>query len=71
MHMNCACSFHIKERVAAVPGDSLLAKAVSCAVSVVKAHRVQGRAATNHVRREISILWLPTALFGTLICYLL
>ena len=27
--------------------DSLLAKAVSCAVSVVKANRVQGRAATN------------------------
>ena len=46
MYTNCTCS--IKERVS----DSLLAKAVSCAVSVVKANRVkanrvQGRAATN------------------------
>ena len=32
----------------------LLAKAVSCPVSVVKAnHSVQGGGATNHVRREI------------------
>ena len=35
--------------------DSLLGKAVSCAVSVVKANRVQGGAATNHVQREKSI----------------
>ena len=35
--------------------DSLLAKAVSCAVSVVKSDCVQGGAATNRVRREISI----------------
>ena len=35
--------------------DSLLGKAASCAVSVVKADRVQGRAATNRVRKEISI----------------
>ena len=35
--------------------DSLLGKAVSCAVSVVKADRVQGGAATNRVRKEISI----------------
>ena len=35
--------------------DSLLAKAVSCAVSVVKFDRVQNGAATNRVRREISI----------------
>jgi len=34
---------------------SLLGKAVSCAISVVKADRVQGRAATNRVQREISI----------------
>ena len=34
------------------PGYSLLAKAVSSAVSVVK---VQGGAATNRVRREISV----------------
>ena len=45
----------IKERVAAASGYSLLAKAVMSAVSVVKADRVQGRATTNHVRREISI----------------
>ena len=31
------------------PGDLLLAKAVSCAVSVEKADRVQGGAATNRV----------------------
>ena len=49
------CFTHIKERVTTAPGDSLLAKAVSCAISVVKADRVQGGAATNHVRREISI----------------
>ena len=54
--MNRACSFHTnKERVAASPGDSLLAKAVSCTVSVVKANRVQGGSTTNHVRREVSI----------------
>ena len=45
----------IKERVAAASGYSLLAKAVSCAVSVVEVDHVQGRATTNHVRREISI----------------
>ena len=45
----------IKERVAAASGYSLLPKAVSCAVSVVKADHVQGRATTNHVQREISI----------------
>ena len=45
----------IKERVTAAPGNSLLAKAVSCAVSVVKADRVQSGAATSHVRWEISI----------------
>ena len=35
--------------------DSLLGKAAWCAVSVVKADRVQGGATTNCVRREISI----------------
>ena len=35
--------------------DSLLAKAVSCTVSVVKADRVQRGAATKRTRREISI----------------
>ena len=46
------CFMQIKERVTA---DSLLAKAESSTVSVVKSDRVQGRAATNRVRREISI----------------
>ena len=41
--------------MAAAPGDSLLAKAISCAISVVKTDCVQGRAATNRVRREVSI----------------
>ena len=41
-----------KERVTA---DSLLCKAVSCTISVVKADRVQGGAATNRAQREISI----------------
>ena len=42
-----------KERVAAAPArHSLLAKAVSL---LQKADRVQGRAATNRVRREISV----------------
>ena len=40
----------IKERVTA---DLLLAKAVSCVISVVKADCVQGGAATNRVQREI------------------
>ena len=38
--------------MAAALGDSLLAKAVSCTVSVVKTDRVQGGTATNRVRRE-------------------
>ena len=46
------CFTQIKERVAAAPGYLLLAKAVSCAVSVVK---VQGGAATNHLRREMGV----------------
>ena len=45
----------VKERVNAVPDDSLLAKGVLCAVSVVKSYHVQGRAATNHIQSEISI----------------
>ena len=32
--------------------DSLLDDAVLCAISVVKADRVKGGAATNHVQRE-------------------
>ena len=49
------CFTQIKKRVAAAPGYSLLAKAVSCAVSVVTADCVQGGAATNRVQREISV----------------
>ena len=49
------CFTQIKERVAAALGYSLLAKAVSSAVSVVKADHVQGGVATNCVRREISV----------------
>ena len=37
----------IKERVTVAPGDSLLAKAVSCAISVVKADCVHGEGTTN------------------------
>ena len=33
-------------------------------ISVLKADGVQGGAAINRVRREISILWLPTGLYG-------
>ena len=36
-------------------GESLLGKAVSCTVSVVKTDFVQGGGATNRARREISI----------------
>ena len=39
-------------------------------VSVVKADSVQGGGATNRVRREIRILWLPAGLLGKSICYL-
>ena len=35
------------KRVAASPGDSLFAKALSCIISVVKADRVQDGAATS------------------------
>ena len=49
----------------AAPGDLLLAKPVPCTISVVKANRVQGGAATNCVRREICIsVSIPMALFG-------
>ena len=46
---------HIKERVAAAPGYSPLPKAVTSAVSVAKADRVQGKATTNRVRRAMSV----------------
>ena len=36
------------------PDDSLFAKALSYAVTVVKGDRVQDRATTSHVRRELS-----------------
>ena len=58
--------------MAAASGYSLLAKAVTSAVSVVKVDRVQGRACT---KRDTEVfLWLLvlllTALFGKSICYL-
>ena len=42
----------IEERVVAAPGYSLLAKTVSCAISV---DLVQGGAATSRVQREIGV----------------
>ena len=62
----------IKERVAAASGYSLLAKAVTSAVFVVKVDHVQGRACT---KRDTEVfLWLLvlllTALFDKLICHL-
>ena len=39
----------------AAPKDSLLANAVSYAISIVKADRVQGGGTTNRVQKEISI----------------
>ena len=45
----CFTQMSMSERVAASPGDSLLAKASSCALSVVKAGCVQDRAATSHI----------------------
>ena len=52
--------------------DSLLGKAVWCAVSVVKVDHVQGGATTNRVRRKIiiSVATLNAACFGKPICYL-
>ena len=43
----------MSERVAASPGNSLLAKALLCTLSGVKAGRVQDRAATSRVCREM------------------
>ena len=59
-YTNRACSFKGLQ----APGDLLLAKGCIVPVSVVKADGVQGGGATNRVRREISILWLSTGLFG-------
>ena len=63
-YTNHACLFHLNKGRQLL-GDSLLAKGVSCPISVVKADSVQGGSATNCVRREVSILWLPT---GLLMC---
>ena len=41
--------------MAASPDDSLLAKALLCAISVAKADRIQNNAATCRVRREINV----------------
>ena len=45
----------IKERVAAVLGDSLFAKALLYTVFVVKANHLEDRATTSRVQREVSI----------------
>ena len=59
--------FHVNKRTAAL-GDSLLAKAVLCRVSIVRPTLISLR--TNRVRKEMGILWLPTALFDESICFL-
>ena len=51
-------------KVAASPGKSLFGKALSCAVSVLKAGRVQDGAATSCVRREISFIGYERAFLG-------
>ena len=53
------CFIQIKKSMTTAPSDLLLANAVSCTVSVVKADLVQGRAATNLVTT-----------IGKSICYL-
>ena len=56
----------INKRVAAAaPGDLLLAKALSSAVSVVKADRVQGGAATNVALFPGSCAWAEKIEAGT------
>ena len=45
------CFTHTKNSVTAALGESLLAKSELCTNSVVKADRVQGGAATNHLQR--------------------
>ena len=52
MYMNHACLFHLIKKTVAL-SDSLLTKAVSCPVSVVKAESAQSGGALNRVRREI------------------
>ena len=55
-YTNRACSFHANKRESGCTSEQfLLAKVVSCAVSVVKTDCVQGGAATYRVQRETSI----------------
>ena len=72
MYTYHACSFHANEQecrsdVAASPGKLPFGKALSCAVSVVKAGHVQNGAATSFLRREVSVF---VSLFGKSICFL-
>ena len=55
--MNCACLFYLDcgSEVAASPGKSLFGKALSCAVSVVKASHIQDGATTSCVQRQRSV----------------
>ena len=62
-YTNRACLFHLNKLRTAAPGNLLLAKAISCPVSVVKADSVQGGGTTNRVRRKTSILWLQQQAF--------
>ena len=51
--------------MAASPGDLLFAKALLCAVSVVKGDRVHGGATTSRVQREIRVfLWLSMSVYS-------
>ena len=50
-----------------VTANSLLGKAVSCTIYVVKAEHVQGGAPTNNVRSELSI---SVATLNGPLCYL-
>ena len=75
MYANRACLFHANVRessseMATSSGNSLFAKALSCAVSVVKANHIQDGAATNCAQRDISVFMATTGLFGKSICYL-
>ena len=70
MYPKCACLFHTnEERVAASLGNLLIDKALLYTVSIIKTDRIQDGAATSHIQMEISGQWLPTGIFGKLICY--
>ena len=55
MYVHEPCMFVSPKKRMVALRNSLLAKAVLCPVSVVKADSVQDGGATNRVRREVSI----------------